>query len=274
MNNEEWKPCFRYEGIYEVSNLGRVRRSDGAMNSKSEGMSTAKTDVYGNPMLTLKYRGRSNVMRVDKLVAMAFLEADIKSHIHHKNGDIKDCRADNLEVYQSKKQAPFTLTHEIAMREFQYDPETGVILRVPPKATKGTVKPKVPFKTGCVKLFNGKKYIQISIKNQQFLAHRLAMFIMNGEWPNEVDHEDGNGLNNAFSNLRECTHAENCRNVRFARSEDEVGIRIDRRNGRWFACAGGKCRYGFATREEAILARNEIRAENGFHENHGKQKDS
>lgn len=270
MTEEIWKPCFRYEGVYEVSNLGRIRRIDGAINSKQSGLSTARTDMYGNPKINLKCKGRTNVMRVDKLVAMAFLDANIKSYVHHKNGDLTDCRVENLEAYVSSKQAPFTLTHEIAMREFQYNPETGVILRIPPKATRGTVKPRVPFKTGCVKLFSSKKYIQITIKSQQFLAHRLAMFIVNGRWPEEVDHQDGNGLNNAFSNLRECTRAENCRNVRYRKDPDDVGVRFE--YGKWTAQAGLIIVRGFDTKEEAIIARNRIRKEQGFHENHGTRR--
>jgi len=45
-----------------------------------------------------------------------------------------------------------------------------------------------------------------------FYVHRLVFFLENDYWPEFVDHKDGNVQNNHFSNLRECTQAENNRN--------------------------------------------------------------
>ncbi len=233
-------------------------------------MSTKHRDMYGNPKLTLKKGKRTNVMRVNKLVAMAFLGATIKNYVHHKDGDLTNCRADNLLVFERKSEAPFELTHDIALREFAYNKDTGEIFRIPPQNTRAAIRPSDPYKTGCIKVFNGKKYIQISIKKKQILAHRLALFIVNKEWPEEVDHIDGDGTNNRFSNLRVCSHAVNCRNVRYQRDEDHIGIGINK--GRWWARAGSKAKFGLSSKEEAIQVRDRLRMEGGFHENHGKRK--
>ncbi len=40
----------------------------------------------------------------------------------------------------------------------------------------------------------------------------MHMAILGGKRNKEIDHRDGNGLNNQRSNLRFCTHAENMRN--------------------------------------------------------------
>ena len=56
-------------------------------------------------------------------------------------------------------------------------------------------------------------YRQISVgingKRKIYLEHRLCFYYMEGRWPNEIDHIDKNKSNNAWSNLRECTRAQN-----------------------------------------------------------------
>jgi hypothetical protein len=55
---------------------------------------------------------------------------------------------------------------------------------------------------------------------------------MTGSWPrNEIDHKDCNPLNNSFDNLRESSHAENCRNTKIRRhnTTGAKGVFIDKR---------------------------------------------
>lgn len=57
-------------------------------------------------------------------------------------------------------------------------------------------------------------YISIQIDGHRYMAHRLAWIYVSGQWSvKEIDHIDGNKANNAFSNLREATRAENNRNT-------------------------------------------------------------
>lgn len=65
---------------------------------------------------------------------------------------------------------------------------------------------------GSRKSVNG--YIQIQIDGKNFMAHRLAFLWMNGKWPDDrTDHKDLVKNNNAWVNLRECTHSQNRANV-------------------------------------------------------------
>ena len=57
-------------------------------------------------------------------------------------------------------------------------------------------------------------YWRITYRNKRFLAHRLIWMMLHGEIPDGlvIDHEDGDGLNNAHDNLRIGTQAQNTYN--------------------------------------------------------------
>jgi len=78
--------------------------------------------------------------------------------------------------------------------KLDYDPETGIFTREGEIA--GTITN------------NG--YVQISINNEPYLAHRLAFLYMEGKLPkNCVDHIDRCRLDNSWTNLRHATKGEN-----------------------------------------------------------------
>lgn len=63
--------------------------------------------------------------------------------------------------------------------------------------------------------FDKDGYRVIKIDRKSYKAHRLAWLIVSGSWPvYEIDHKDGNRSNNAWTNLREATHAQNSRNYK------------------------------------------------------------
>jgi hypothetical protein len=62
---------------------------------------------------------------------------------------------------------------------------------------------------------DGSGRIIIRIFKQTFFAHRLAFLIVEGRWPKEqIDHRDGDSLNNKWRNLRECYDFENKQNMK------------------------------------------------------------
>ena len=103
---EIWKPIPRFEGEYEVSNLGNVRSLD-RIQHRSNGQVDCDFRIKGRvlkPYLTGKDDGyytislkRKNV-KVHRIVAESFLQPiEGKNEVNHINGNKHDNRASNLE---------------------------------------------------------------------------------------------------------------------------------------------------------------------------------
>ena len=69
-------------------------------------------------------------------------------------------------------------------------------------------------------------YILVRIGNRLYRAHRIIWEMHHGPIPkgNELDHIDTNRANNRLSNLRVCTHAQNCLN-RGANKNNRFGLK-------------------------------------------------
>ena len=62
-------------------------------------------------------------------------------------------------------------------------------------------------------------YITIRLNGRLYLAHRLAWVWMTGEWPDgDLDHENTDGTDNRFINLRPATRTQNNGNQRLSRA--------------------------------------------------------
>ena len=122
-------------------------------------------------------------------------------------------------------------------------------------------------------------YVLIGIANKNRKAHSLAWLYVHGEWPeNEIDHIDGNGLNNRIDNLREVTTGENKRNKRLQKNNTSkcVGIYWYKPTKKRAAkeCINGLNKHlgYFKEKWDAICARKSSNNRNGFHPNHGSPK--
>ena len=90
-----------------------------------------------------------------------------------------------------------------------YNPDTGAFTW-----TKCTGAAKAGSAAGCVKTASAAlRYCVIRVDSALHRAHRLAWLYMTGDYPSGlIDHVDGNGLNNRWCNLRQCSHSENQQN--------------------------------------------------------------
>lgn len=126
---------------------------------------------------------------------------------------------------------------------------------------------------------DGNTYKIICVSGVNILAHRLAWLIYYGKEPDgQIDHIDGDGLNNAIKNLREVTNQGNARNQKL-RSNNKSGVC----GVIWFKPASlwraqikvnGKYKYlgYFKDFNDAVDARKKAEIEFGFHKNHGTKR--
>lgn len=101
--DEEWREISGYEGLYEVSNMGRVRSlrfRNGQTNKKrEEPLTMAQGEVRGYSYVILADNNHiARNHRVHRLVAQAFLpNPNNYPEVNHKNEIRNDNRAENLE---------------------------------------------------------------------------------------------------------------------------------------------------------------------------------
>ena len=96
---EIWKDVVGYEGLYQVSNMGRVKRVAGGHGATPGLVLKPWLDKYGYLTVGLCRDRKRAHARVHRLVAEAFLgQAPSPEHeANHKNGIKTDNRVENLE---------------------------------------------------------------------------------------------------------------------------------------------------------------------------------
>lgn len=108
---EQWKPVVGFEGLYEVSDQGRVRglvrtmkRRDKRVASKYQSWPVPARDLHPRPVQRGKYpavmlckNGHKRLIPVHTLVLAAFIGPRPKgADTLHWDGDPKNCRLNNL----------------------------------------------------------------------------------------------------------------------------------------------------------------------------------
>lgn len=115
------------------------------------------------------------------------------------------------------------LTAEYVRQRLDYDPATGSFrwksyAGSAPRENKRWNTRYAGKQAGTVRSFSASsplQYVQIKLRNFNYLAHRLAWLYVYGEWPEgELDHINGDSLDNRIANLRLATTSQNQANRR------------------------------------------------------------
>jgi hypothetical protein len=98
LETEEWRPVVGYEGWYEVSNLGMVRRVKSGKSVQIGRPLRQYRDHNGYLVLALTQNGSGAHFKVHRLVAKAFLPPSRgRNWVNHRDGDKTNNRVHNLE---------------------------------------------------------------------------------------------------------------------------------------------------------------------------------
>ena len=134
---EEWRDIKGWEGLYQVSNLGRVKSLERKVwNSRGRGYYMTIPEKildgydYGHGYLYVQLSKDGNVKhcRINRLVAQAFLDNPSNlPEVNHKDKIRTNNRVDNLEWCTTKYNAEYSLAKAV----IGINKVSGLILEFP-----------------------------------------------------------------------------------------------------------------------------------------------
>lgn len=240
---EVWKDITGYEGIYQISNLGRVRSLDRISIDKNgieysiKGSMRKVSKSKGYSIIGLSKDNKQKMHLVHRLVAKEFIpnsrrEATVVNHI---DGDKSNNSVTNLEwitqsenmshnskLYDSRKKNNSFIENEIWKNIDEYDgnyqiSNHGRVRSVEREVfiKRGSSEYMATYEGRILSVSENTRYSNVGIgyngETRTILVHRLVAqaFTPNPENKPYVNHIDGDTHNNHVSNLEWVTQSEN-----------------------------------------------------------------
>lgn len=173
------------------------------------------------------------------------------------------------------------LEHGLVVRLVDYNPVTGLFVwNHRPRDLFKTLNAFASWNTRyagklCFNSIDADGCYRGMIFKRTIKAHRLAWFIMTGEWPEIIDHDNGCRTDNRFINLKSVDVTQNARNLGLAvnNTSTVTGVNFVRSNRKWNARIrhnGERLNLGyFDDFQDAVRARKCAEQQYGYHVNHG-----
>ena len=169
------------------------------------------------------------------------------------------------------------LTKEYVRKLFRYDRCTGKLIN----RINRSFRAREGCEAGSLSYTSKRphcKYRCVKIDQKTYKVHRIIWLYCHGTIPPEmqIDHKDGDGLNNRMCNLRLVTHIGNARNQKQYRTtiSGKMGIDFIESTKRWRVRigTGGENRHigCYLSKKDAERARLRAEKEFGYFRNHGR----
>ena len=164
------------------------------------------------------------------------------------------------------------LTANRARELFKYDRETGIVTRRIRQRNR-LVGEVVGY------LFidsHRSKSIRATIDIKKYGLHRVIWLIETGEWPDTIDHINGDARDNRWKNLRNVSIATNNKNGSLMKNNKSGLAGVCWSGGYWRSVIGilGKPSYLYFGVDffEACCRRKSAEIKYGYHQNHGMRR--
>lgn len=239
---EEWRPAVGWQGYIEVSSHGRVRSLTRMVEKPHPVVGTYLTQRAGHLLkpfvkggklqLSLSFKNTKDKVSVHSLVAAAFFGPTPEGfYIAARNGDLTDCRSENLHFLPSVPHLPGEIWKGVVGYEDLYlISNMGRLLALQRPGSRGKRRHSPTIRTPTIvnryltaQLFTGRRFRAGRI-------HILVCEAFNGLRPEgmEAAHRDGNRLNNSAYNLYWASPKENKRDYIITAFAELSGIDHER----------------------------------------------
>lgn len=137
---EIWKDIENYEGLYQISNLGRVKRLEKITTwgknkffSRKDEEKILKQEIglNGYPIIRLSKNGKKKRKTIHRMVAEAFIpNPENKPTVNHKDGNRGNNIVENLEwnTYQENNKHAFDVLGKVGVWSGKHTPNSKKVI--------------------------------------------------------------------------------------------------------------------------------------------------